>query len=91
MRWFPSVSLRIHAVHSVRKMISVNYAIHFNSKLGKGKILFKLLRLQKRRTMNPTIKTEYPTSALDEGKIGDKPTRLDKRNKSRLKVKKEVR
>jgi len=38
--------------------------------------------------MNPTIKTEYPTSALDKGKIGDNQTRLDKRNKSRLKKKK---
>ena len=38
--------------------------------------------------MNPTINTEYPTSALNKGKIGDKQTRLAKRNKSRLKEKK---
>ena len=38
--------------------------------------------------MKTTINTEYPTSALDKGKIGDKQTRLDKRNKSRLKEKK---
>ena len=38
--------------------------------------------------MNPTIKTEYPTSALDKGKIGDKQTRLDNRNKFRRKGKK---
>ena len=74
----------------VRKMISVNYAMHPNSKLGNGNIRFKLLRLQKRRTMNHTINTEYPTSALDKGKIGDKQTRLAKRNKSRLKEKMEM-
>ena len=37
--------------------------------------------------MNPT-KTEYPTSALDKGKIGDKQTRLDERNKLGRKGKK---
>jgi len=37
--------------------------------------------------MNPTINTKYLTSALDKGKIGDKQTRLGKRNKSRLKKK----
>ena len=82
------ILLRILHPQPVRKMISVNYAMHPNSKLGKGNIRFKLLRLQKRRTMNPTINTEYPTSALDKGKIGDKQTRLAKRNKSRLKEKK---
>jgi len=68
-------------------MIPANYAMHPTSKPGKGKIRFKLLRLQKRRKMK-SINTEYPTSALDKGKIRDKQTRLDKRNKSRLKEKK---
>jgi len=82
------VSLRILNPQPVRKMISVNYAMHPTSKLGKGNFRFKLLRLQKRRTMNHTIDTEYPTSAIDKRKIGDKQTRLAKRNKSRLKEKK---
>jgi len=78
------ILLRILHPQPVRKMISVNYAIHLTGKPGKGKIRFKLLRLHITRTMNPT-KTEYPTSALDKGKIGDKQTRLDNRNKLRRK------
>jgi len=81
------VLLRILHTQPVRKMISVNYAMRPTSILGKGNFRFKLLRFQKRRTMNLTIKTEYPTSALDNGKIGDKQTRLAKRNRSRLKEK----
>ena len=81
------ILLRILHPQPVRKMIPVNYATHLKGKPGKGKIRFKLLRSHIRRTMNPT-KTEYPTSALDKGKIGDKQTRLDERNKFGRKGKK---
>jgi len=58
--------LRILHPQTVRKIIPLKYAMHHTSNLGKGKIVFKLLRLQKRRKMNPTINTENPTSALDK-------------------------
>jgi len=75
--------LRTLHQHTVRKMISVKYARHpaQAGKLEKGRIGFKLPRIQKRRKMNPVENTGYPTSALDKGKIGVKPTRLEKRNK----------
>jgi len=59
-------------------MISGTYARLPTTKLDRGKVKVNSPRQKRKMTLNHN--SEYPTSALDNGKIGFKPTRLDNRN-----------